>query len=47
MDAWAWKRTSSSCDISPLVAVTIALHGLSVAPAQGKRTEEELLASVG
>jgi phage terminase large subunit-like protein len=47
LDSWAWKRTSSSCDISPLVAITIALHGLSVAPKQAERTEEELLASVG
>lgn len=27
-DAWAWSRKSSSVDISPLVAVTIALWGL-------------------
>lgn len=28
-DAWAWSRTSSSVDISPLVAVTLALWGAS------------------
>jgi hypothetical protein len=27
-DAWAWSRKSSSIDISPLVAVTLALWGL-------------------
>lgn len=47
LDSWAFRRTSSSCDISPLVAVTLALHGLSVAPEKRERTEEELLASVG
>lgn len=25
-DAWAWSRKASSVDISPLVAVTLALH---------------------
>lgn len=29
LDAWAWRRASSSTDISPLVAVTLALWGLS------------------
>lgn len=47
LDSWAFKRTSSSCDISPLYALTFALHGLSTAPEQRQRTEEELLASVG
>ena len=28
-DAWAWSRTSSAVDISPLVAVTLALWGAS------------------
>lgn len=28
-DAWAWSRTSSTVDISPLVAVTLALWGAS------------------
>jgi hypothetical protein len=27
-DAWAWSRKASSVDISPLVAVTLALWGL-------------------
>jgi hypothetical protein len=27
-DAWAWSRKSSNVDISPLVAVTLALWGL-------------------
>ncbi len=26
-DAWAWSRRNSAVDISPLVAVTLALHG--------------------
>lgn len=29
-DAWAWGRRESGGDISPLVAVTLALHGASV-----------------
>lgn len=29
-DAWAWSRSSSTVDISPLVAVTLALHGAHV-----------------
>lgn len=29
-DAWAWDRKHSAGDISPLVAVTTALHGLAV-----------------
>jgi len=36
-DAWAWSRTSSSVDISPLVAITLALHG---AMSGGKRRRE-------
>lgn len=31
-DAWAWSRKSSSVDISPLVAVTLALWGLQTQP---------------
>jgi hypothetical protein len=27
-DAWAWSRKASSVDISPLVAVTLALWGV-------------------
>lgn len=29
-DAWAWTRKTSSVDISPLVAVTLARHGFAV-----------------
>ena len=47
LDAWAFNRTSSSCDISPLVALTLALWGLSVVPARRDYTDDELLASVG
>jgi hypothetical protein len=28
-DAWAWNRVGSSVDISPLVAVTLALRALN------------------
>jgi hypothetical protein len=31
-DAWAWSRKSSSVDISPLVAGTLALWGAATAP---------------
>ena len=31
-DAWAWKRRSSSADISPLVAVTLAAWGHGMSP---------------
>jgi hypothetical protein len=31
-DAWAWSRKSSSVDISPLVAATLALWGTATAP---------------
>jgi phage terminase large subunit-like protein len=47
LDAWAFKRTSSSCDISPLVALVLALHGLSITPARKEYSDDELLASVG
>lgn len=30
-DAWAWNRKSQTADITPLVAVTFALHGLTTA----------------
>jgi hypothetical protein len=30
-DAWAWSRKTTAVDISPLVAVTLALHGLGIA----------------
>lgn len=32
-DAWAWARKNASADISPLVGVTLALHGHRTAPA--------------
>lgn len=33
-DAWAWDKRGASGDISPLVAVTLALHGASRVPAE-------------
>lgn len=30
MDAWAWNRKDAEADITPLVAVTLAAHGLSL-----------------
>jgi len=33
-DAWAWSRSSSSVDISPLVAATLALWGVSTLAAK-------------
>lgn len=33
-DAWAWSRKSSSADISPLVAATLALRGVSLREAE-------------
>ncbi len=47
LDAWAFSRTSSSCDISPLVAIVLALYGLSITPEVKEYSDEELLASVG
>lgn len=47
LDSWAWSRTSSSCDISPLVALTNALWGLSTIPLERELTDEELMGSVG
>lgn len=35
-DAWAWSRKSSSVDISPLVACTLALHRSSKPAVRGK-----------
>jgi hypothetical protein len=40
-DAWAWSRKSSSVDISPLVAVTLALWGTTT---QQEDTKEPLFA---
>lgn len=31
-DAWAWQRRDLDTDITPLVAVTLALHGLGIPP---------------
>lgn len=31
-DAWAWARSSSSVDITPLVSATLALYGPALAP---------------
>lgn len=42
LDTWAWVRESSAVDISALVAVTLAVWGLSTAPA-----DYDLAASVG
>lgn len=36
-EAWTWSRTRSTVDISPLVAVTLALSGLGKAPRRRKR----------
>jgi hypothetical protein len=41
-DSWAWSRTSSSVDISPLVAVTLALWGCATA----RETPEPVLPQV-
>jgi hypothetical protein len=35
-DAWAWSRKTSSTDISPLVAVTLAVWGLETAAERGE-----------
>jgi hypothetical protein len=32
-DAWAWTRTNSAFDITPLVSLTLAMWGLSLEPA--------------
>lgn len=36
-DAWAWHRKDPSVDITPLVAATLALFGLSTAAGRAKR----------
>lgn len=38
-DAWAWHRKDNTTDITPLVAVTLALWGFAQAAAQPKKTE--------
>lgn len=35
-DAWAWHRRDTSQDISPLVAATLAIHGLNEEPPKKK-----------
>jgi hypothetical protein len=35
-DAWAWHRRDTSADISPLVATTLAVHGLKEEPPRRK-----------
>jgi hypothetical protein len=35
-DAWAWHRRDTSADISPLVALTLAVHGLKEDPPRRK-----------
>lgn len=42
-DAWAWSRKSSAVDISPLVAVTLALWGLSAVAKRSAYQERDLL----
>ena len=46
LDAWAFRRRSSSCDISPLVALTLALWLLST-NTETAYTDEELMQSFG
>jgi hypothetical protein len=31
-DSWAWQRRDADTDITPLVAVTLAMHGLGIEP---------------
>lgn len=40
-DAWAWHRRDASVDISPLVAATLAVHGLTEEPPK-RRTGRSL-----
>jgi len=40
-DSWAWHRRDSSVDISPLVAVTLAWHGLAQHGAPARRSAYE------
>lgn len=37
-DAWAWHRRDTESDISPLVAMTVALHGLTKPRKKRKKT---------
>jgi hypothetical protein len=40
-DSWAWHRRDSSVDISPLVAVTLAWHGVATRGGPAKRSAYE------
>lgn len=42
MEAWAWARKDSAVDISPLVAVTLAHHGLAVAKPKKERSRRAI-----
>jgi hypothetical protein len=37
-DAWAWHRRDASVDISPLVAATLAVHGVGKKPKKKRKT---------
>lgn len=41
-DAWAWSRSSSAVDISPLVAATLALWGVTSIPERPKQADPVL-----
>ena len=43
-DSWAWSRTSSSVDIAPLVAATLALWGCSQVSATPEPTPTPVFA---
>ena len=43
-DAWAWHRKDSASDISPLVAATLALHGVYKPSKRRERTGEAMFA---
>lgn len=45
-DAWAWHRRDSSTDISPLVAVTLAWHGLALQEAAPPKNSVPVFALV-
>src|SRR5690606_12432962 len=37
-DAWAWHRRDAAVNISPLVAATLALHGVDRRPKRRRKT---------
>jgi phage terminase large subunit-like protein len=41
-DAWAWNRKNLSVDISPLVCITLALHGIQTIAQPGEATVVDL-----